>query len=167
MQVPLALALGFDRPVEGLMDNKPRPLSEPVLSRGQWGYNTAIGLLMAIATLWVLDVFEGWENALVAASMGVVVFSLMNISLAVGARSATQTAFDRDTFSGRRQLFLYGLALLFTILSTELGVLQRILGTTSLTGGQWLVCIVLSALLVLVGEAIKLVLRHRQAAAGG
>ena len=33
VQVPIALALGFDKPSEGLMDRKPRPLSQPVLSR--------------------------------------------------------------------------------------------------------------------------------------
>ena len=91
--------------------------------------------------------------------MAVVVFSLMNVALALGARSATETALDRDSISGRRQLLLYGLALLFTVLSTELGLLQRILGTTSLTGGQWLLCIGLAAGLLLVGELIKLVLR--------
>ncbi len=161
VQVPLALALGFDRPVEGLMDKPPRPLAEPVLSRRQWGYDIVLGILTAIGTLWILDVFEDWENPLVAASMAVAAFSLMNISLAIGARSATQTALDRDTISGRRQLLLYGLALLFTVLSTELGILQRILGTTSLTGGQWLVCLALAAALLLVSEVVKLVLRHR------
>ena len=161
VQVPLALALGFDRPVEGLMDKPPRPLAEPVLSRLQWGYDILLGALAAIGTLWVLDVFEDWENPIVAASMAVAAFSLMNVALAIGARSATQTALDRDTISGRRQLMLYGLALLFTLLSTELGILQRILGTTSLTGGQWLVCIALATALLLVSELVKLVLRHR------
>ena len=164
VQVPLALALGFDRPVEGLMDKPPRPLAEPVLSRLQWGYDILLGILTAIGTLWILDVFEDWENPLVAASMAVAAFSLMNISLAIGARSATQTALDRDTISGRRQLMLYGLALLFTLLSTELGILQRILGTTSLTGGQWLVCLALAAALLLVSEVVKLVLRRRSQA---
>jgi Ca2+-transporting ATPase len=161
VQVPLALALGFDRPVEGLMDKPPRPLHQPVLSRPQWGFDIALGIVMSIATLWILDVFEDWENAVVAASMAVAVFSLMNVALALGARSATETALDRDSISGRRQLLLYGLALLFTLLSTELGVLQRILGTTSLTGGQWLTCIAVAAGLLLVGEAIKFVLRRR------
>jgi Ca2+-transporting ATPase len=132
-----------------------------VLSRPQWGFDIALGIVMSIATLWILDVFEDWENAMVAASMAVAVFSLMNVALALGARSAAETALDRDSISGRRQLLLYGLALLFTLLSTELGVLQRILGTTSLTGGQWLTCIAVAAGLLLVGEAIKFVLRRR------
>ena len=36
VQVPIAIALGFDKPVAGLMERKPRPLSQPVLSRSQW-----------------------------------------------------------------------------------------------------------------------------------
>ena len=114
---------------------------------------------MAVATLWVLEIFEDWESPIVAATMAVTAFSLMNVALALGARSATQTALDRDSISGRRQLILYGLALLFTVLSTELEVLQRILGTTSLTGGQWLTRLVLAAVVLLVGEVIKLVQR--------
>jgi Ca2+-transporting ATPase len=147
------------------MDKTPRPLDEPVLSRAQWGYDIVVGVLTTIATLLVLHFFADWDNALVAGSMAVVVFSLMNIALAVGARSATQTALDRDTIAGRRQLVLYGLALLFTVLSTELGILQRILNTTSLTGGQWLVCIVLAVTLVLLSELIKLGLRRRRSSA--
>ena len=36
VQVPIAIALGFDEPSPGLMKRKPRPLSQPVLSRSQW-----------------------------------------------------------------------------------------------------------------------------------
>ena len=33
VQVPVAIALGFDRPSPGLMESEPRPLRQPVLSR--------------------------------------------------------------------------------------------------------------------------------------
>ena len=46
--------------------------------------------------------------------------------------------------SDRRQLTLYGGTILAIILATELGVLNRILDTTPLTGGQWLVCLLLA-----------------------
>jgi Ca2+-transporting ATPase len=42
-------------------------------------------------------------------------------------------------------------------------VLQRVLDTTSLTGGQWLVCLAAAVGLVVVDESIKLYLRSRQA----
>ena len=49
------------------------------------------------------------------------------------------------------------------VLASELGVLQRVLDTVPLTGGQWLVCIVAAVALVLVDEIIKLVLRFAAA----
>jgi Ca2+-transporting ATPase len=42
-QVPSALALGFDKPSTDLMERKPRPLSQPVLSRVQWIRNDGRG----------------------------------------------------------------------------------------------------------------------------
>jgi len=59
-------------------------------------------------------------------------------------------------------LGLYGIALLVTFLATELGFLQRILGTVSLFGDyKWLICILLAVGLVLIDEVIKFFLRRR------
>jgi Ca2+-transporting ATPase len=165
VQVPIAIALGFDKPLPGLMDRKPRPLAEPVLNVPQWVRAVGLGVLMAVATLWVRDAFESWTDALVATTMAVTVFSLLNVAVGLSARSQTRTLFTRDLVSDRRQLTLYGGTLLAIILATELSVLQRILGTTSLTGGQWLVCLLLAASLIVVEEITKLVLRHREHAA--
>ena len=107
------------------------------------------------------DAFEGWADALVATTMAVTVFSLMNVAIGLSARSETRTVFSRDLVSDRRQLTLYGGTLLAIVLATELDVLQRILDTTSLTGGQWLVCLLLAAALIAVEEIIKFVLRRR------
>ena len=161
VQVPIAIALGFDKPLPGLMDRKPRPLAQPVLNVPQWVRAVALGVLIAAATLWARDAFDGWAGALIATTMAVTVFSLMNVALGMSARSETRTMFTRDLISDRRQLTLYGGTLIAIILATELDVLNRILDTTSLTGGQWLVCLLLAAGLIAVEEITKLVLRQR------
>ncbi|MET0902394.1 MAG: cation-transporting P-type ATPase [Acidimicrobiales bacterium] len=161
VQVPIAIALGFDKPLPGLMDRKPRPLAQPVLDVPQWVRAVALGVLIAAATLWARDAFDGWAGALIATTMAVTVFSLMNVALGMSARSQTRTIFTRDLISDRRQLTLYGGTIVAIILATELDVLNRILDTTSLTGGQWLVCLLLAAGLIAVEEITKLVLRQR------
>ncbi len=161
VQVPVAIALGFDTPPEGLMEHKPRPLSQPVLSRAQWVRITFLGLLMAIGTLYLESVNAPAGEA-VAATMAFVVFSLFNIVIALSARSETGSAFNRDLLGDRRQLMLYGLALLMAFLPTELAFLQRFLGTTSLTGDQWLTCIIFALVLLLVDEVIKVFMRRRR-----
>jgi P-type Ca2+ transporter type 2C len=135
VQVPVAVALGFDKPAPGLMEHKPRPLSQPVLSRSQWVRIAFLGLLMAIGTLY-LEATYAPAGAAVAATMAFVVFSLFNIVIALSARSETGSAFNRDIFHDRSQLMLYGLALLFIILPVELGF-PRFLGLAQLSGDQW------------------------------
>jgi Ca2+-transporting ATPase len=161
VQIPIAIALGFDQPSPGLMDRKPRPLSQPVLSRSQWVRLIFTGALIAIATLAVETTFEGTDAAL-AASMGFVVFALFNVAFGLSARSETGTVFDRDNLSDRRQLALYGIALLFIILGTELELFRKILGTVPLNGDQWMLCIGLAIALLLVDEVIKYLMRRRR-----
>jgi Ca2+-transporting ATPase len=161
VQVPIAIALGFDKPSEGLMERKPRPLTQPVLTLWQWVRIAFIGVLMAVGTLYLEDHYESVDPA-VAASMAFVVFSLFNIIIGVTNRSETETALTRTTFADRRQLRLLGLALLVTVLGTELGFLQRILGLTHLTGRQWLICILFAIGLLVIDEIVKIFLRRRR-----
>jgi P-type Ca2+ transporter type 2C len=165
VQIPIAVALGFDKPSPGLMDRKPRPLTQPVLSRSQWIRLIGTGLLIAVITL-VVEAVNEPTNAALAATMGFVVFCLFNVALGLSVRSETETVFNMENLADRRQLGLYGLALLLTILATELGFLQRILNTISLTGNQWLICIVLALALVLVDEVIKFFMRRSRKSAG-
>ena len=135
-----------------------------MLNLPQWVKAVCLGVLTAVATLFVREAFEDWADALVATTMAVTVFSLMNVALGLSARSETRTVFSRDIVSDRRQLTLYGGTILAIILATEIGFLNRILDTTSLSGGQWLVCVLLAGGLILVEEIIKLVVRRRAAA---
>jgi Ca2+-transporting ATPase len=163
VQVPIAMALGFDSPSPGLMERKPRPLSQPVLNRSQWVRLIFTGLLIAIGTLVIEAVFEPTDKAL-AATMGFVVFSLFNIALGLSARSETGTVFNRDNLSDRRQLQLYGLALLFVLLPVEFGIGSRLLGTTDLNLEQWLLCIAAAIVMLLVDEVIKFFMRRSRSA---
>ena len=159
--VPVAIALGFDKPAPDLMEHRPRPLKQPILSRSQWVRIVIIGILAAIATVYLESVYQG-SSAAVAASMGFVAFSFLSVVMGLAARSETKTAFNRDVINDRTQLLLYGIALIMTILSTELGVLQRILGLTHLTRNQWLICIGVAVVLLLIDEVIKFFLRRRR-----
>jgi Ca2+-transporting ATPase len=167
VQVPMAIAVGTSEPMAGLMERKPRRLNQPVLSRGQWLRLGLIGFLAALGTLYLEARYEP-AGAAVAATIGFVVFSLFNISMAISSRSETATVFQHNPVGGRRQLMLYGLALLMMLLSTELGFTQRILGLVHLNGSQWLLCLGFAFALTLVYEVVKFILRrspsHREAA---
>jgi Ca2+-transporting ATPase len=144
------------------MDRKPRPLTQPVLSRSQWARLIFTGVLIAIGTLYLERVYEPVDPA-IAATMGFAVFSLFNIAFGLSARSETETIFNRENLADRRQLGLFGLSLLLTFLATELGFMQRLLGTVSLFGDyKWLICILFAVALLLVDEVIKFFMRQRR-----
>jgi Ca2+-transporting ATPase len=160
IQVPIAITLGFGKAAPGLMERKPRPLRQPILSRGQWARVTVMGMLMAVATVAVESIYES-EGRATAATMGFVVFSLFNIVLGPMSRSETDTVFSRDTVSESKQLILIGAAFLLTVLPTQLDFLSDWLGLTELTGYQWLVAFGLALALVLVDEIVKVFMRSR------
>jgi Ca2+-transporting ATPase len=157
IQVPVAVSLGFDEPSSGLMERKPRPISQPVLSRSQWVRIGCIGILMAAGTL----IIEAGAEPTAAATMAFVVFALFAVTSGLSCHSETQTAFNRNILHDRNQVLCNGLALLFIYLPTELGFLQRGLGLTSLSGNQWLLCIGMSLALLFVYEIMKVILRSR------
>jgi len=160
VNVPCALALGFDKPPPGLMKNKPRPLKQPIINRSQWVRIVFLGILAGSVAVGLEGAYERPLNTALAATMGFVAFGLMSVVMGVSAHNETKTSFNRDIIQHRNQLLLYGIALLFTFLPTELAFLQKLLGTTSLTGEQWLLCFAAAFALLLVDEVIKFFLRR-------
>jgi Ca2+-transporting ATPase len=157
--VPVGVALGFDKPAPDLMEHKPRPLKQPILSRSQWVRVVFIGILAALATVYFESVYEQ-VSLETAATMGFVVFAFLLMAMGLSARSETGSAFNRDILSDRNQLILYGVALLLTILPTRLPFLQEFLGLTDLTGEQWLQIIAAAIGLLLIDEMIKFFMRR-------
>jgi Ca2+-transporting ATPase len=158
--VPVAVALGFDKPAPDLMEHKPRPLKQPILSRSQWVRVVFLGILAALATVIFESVYEQ-VSVETAATMGFVTFAFLLMAMGLSARSETGSAFNRDILSDRNQLLLYGVALLLTILPTKLPFLQEFLGLTDVTGEQWLQVIAAAIGLLLIDEVIKIFLRRR------
>jgi Ca2+-transporting ATPase len=157
VQIPVALALGFDDPAPDLMEHKPRPLKQPILSRPQWVRIVFMGLLMSIGTIYLEASYQA-TNASVAATMGFVFFSLAIVVLALSARSERSSAFNRDILKNRHQLMLYGISLLMTIIPVRFGFL----GLTQITTDQWIICFGLAFALLLVDEVIKFFMRRGQ-----
>ena len=159
VQIPVALALGFDDPAPDLMEHKPRPLKQPILSGSQWVRIAFIGILMSIGTIYLERFYEP-ADAAVARSMGFVFFSLAVVVLALSSRSETGSAFNREILKNRHQLTLYGLSLLMILLPLNLDFLQRFLGLTNLNTNQVIICLVFAFVLLLVDEVFKFFLRR-------
>jgi len=98
--------------------------------------------------------------------MGMTTFAIAQVFFSFCVKSDLVSVFDTSTFADRRLLKATGLSAVAILFGTELGICQRILGTVSLTGKEWIICILAALTIVVASEARKLLLRHRQAVPG-
>jgi P-type Ca2+ transporter type 2C len=160
VDVLLAIGLGFDAAVPGLMRRAPRDASAPIVDRGL-GIRLAIAsVAMAAIALGVVAWGEDEYDLAVATTMGLTALSLMHIVAALEARELTGTIFSRYTLENRRFLQLIGAALVLTFLVTALSPLQRIFDTVPLTSSQWGICLLGALVFLAVAELGKLIDRR-------
>jgi Ca2+-transporting ATPase len=164
IDIPIAVALGFDQPRAGLMERPPRPVGAPVLTAANWVRLCVQGLVMTVGALFAYRIGEANGTAVLGATMLLTTLSLFHLFGGLLARDQLGTIFDREALPGATQLRRYGVALLAIIAVTTIGFLQRIFGTTDLNFNNWVICIGLAASLVLVEELAKVFLRRRRAA---
>jgi len=167
IDIPIAIALGFDKPTVGLMERPPRPVEAPVLSRANWVRLCIQGAVMTVGALVAYQIGHSWndsiDQAVVGSTMLLTTLSAFHLAAAFLCRDQVGTIFDRDAIPGAVQLRRYGVAALAAIAVTTIGILERIFGTTSLTLNQWFTCLAIAASLVVVEELIKWALRRRDA----
>ena len=161
VDIPIAIALGFDKPTKGLMARPPRPVAAPVLSRANWVRLCIQGALMTVGSLVAYQVGEDLGGVVVASTMLLTTLSIFHVVAGLMSRDQLATIFDRDALPGVAQLRRYGLAVLAIVAITTIDLLERIFGTVELDGQQWGICVAIAMSLLLVEEGIKLVLRRR------
>jgi P-type Ca2+ transporter type 2C len=165
-QVFQAIGLGYGKPSAGLMARKPRPSDEPLLPRALLFWLCVYGFVMGAVTLGVAWIVDDNHGTVLARTMALTTFALANLFFSFACRDERRSVFSTDIFEDRRFLMMSGLSFAAIVLATELGVFQRFLETEPLSFRQWLVCIGLGLVVLLVSEVRKAILRRREGAAG-
>ena len=163
---PMSIALGLDEQAPDLMQHRPRPLKQPVLSRANWLRIVFMGVVMAVVTLLAQHLYANAEPAAVG-SVGYVTFILVSLVLGLGARDETRSLFRRDLFGTSRQAWLFLTPVLVAFLLTEIGAFQRIFGLASLGGRHWMAAAGLALVVLATEELLKLAIRSRRTASAG
>jgi Ca2+-transporting ATPase len=114
------------------------------------------GLVMAVGTLAVIQWATTAFDETVARTMGLTVFSLLNILFALETANEDHSLFSPEARPNATLLKAAGGALIATLIATELGLLNRILNTTHLTLEQWGVCVLVSLSIIVIAEVRKL-----------
>jgi Ca2+-transporting ATPase len=161
VDIPIAIALGFDEPTEGLMRRKPRPVGAPVLSTANWVRLCVQGAVMTIGALVAYQIADADGDAVLAATALLTTLSLFHLFAGLLSRDQVNTIFDRAAIPSSTQLRRYGLSLLAIFAITALDPLEGLFGTTELSFSLWATCVGLALSIVVVEELIKLALRYR------
>ncbi len=164
-----ALAMGIDPAVDDVMDRKPRPSDQRVISTTMWLRILWVGLVMGAITLGTLDWFlpggliEGGDSVDVARTAAFTTLVLAQLFNAFCSRSFSASAFH-GAFSNK---WLWGavvLAVVLQFLVVEVPILQGAFGTATLNLEHWLFCVAAASMVLWLEEIRKLIVRlqHRQ-----
>jgi Ca2+-transporting ATPase len=162
-QVFQAIGLGYGEPSPGLMQRKPRPEKEPILSRNLLLWLSVLGIVLGGTTLGVIAWAHGAHDTAVARTMGMTTFAIANVFLSFAVKDDLASIFSSETLADKRLLKATGLSAVAILFGTEVGIFQRILGTVSLTGREWIIC-VLAALTIVVASELQKAIRRRRLA---
>ncbi|MBH0779905.1 cation-translocating P-type ATPase [Nocardia bovistercoris] len=160
---PVAVIM-MDPPAPGLMRKPPRDPAKPIANRSAFTQWLAYGVLQFAVTLAAMLLAPGQMSTTAANVPMTTAFVVLSFGSILGG-----LAMRRDPDSGFEAPILGALKILsipvvVTVFAVELGFLQDLLMTTSLTGGQWLACLGWSLLVPIAVEADKAVRRRRRGA---
>jgi Ca2+-transporting ATPase len=163
-QIFQSIGLGYAQPEGDIMRRRPRRADEPLLTGRVLGWLGLVGLVVGVGTLAVIQVAGGRYGTDLGRTMGLTTFSIFNLFFSFTVRSELRSVFTMDTFEDHRFVVTSGMSVAAIVLATEFGPLQRLLHTSHLDLGQWLVCTLVAGSVILVTELRKAFLRRR---AGG
>jgi Ca2+-transporting ATPase len=160
VDAPPGIRLGQDKATPGLMERKPRPANENIISRSLAVWLALGGISMAVAALGVMAFFEnaGYSVEIVR-TLGFATFALTHIFAALSYRDPYHSVFSLETFNNRHLNGAIVICLLAIYLPTELDFLSRNLELVPLPVNGWLFCIALASLTLWVSEGYKWVAR--------
>ncbi|MEP7088509.1 MAG: cation-translocating P-type ATPase [Nocardioidaceae bacterium] len=167
-----ALAMGVDPETDDVMARRPRQLDDRVIDARMWSGVVMLGLVIAAATLFTIDVFlpgglvEGHDSLDVARTAGFTTLVLAQLFNAFNSRSETTSAFRRP-FVNRWLWGAVAFVVVAQVLVVEVPLLQHAFGTASLDPGHWLVCAGTASAVLWFDELRKQVSRARHAARDG
>ncbi|MET4004260.1 MULTISPECIES: cation-translocating P-type ATPase [Arthrobacter] len=159
-----ALAMGLDPEVDDVMARKPRKLTDRTIDARMWGGILSIGLVMALATLFTIDLFlpgglvEGNDTLTVARTAGFTTLVFAQLFNALNARSETTSAF-RMLFANKWLWGAITLSVALQILVVQVPILQLAFGTASMDLTHWAACVALGSAVLWFDEIRKILMR--------
>ncbi len=160
-----ALAMGVDPQTDDVMERRPRRPDERIIDARMWSGVLQIGLVMALATLFTLDLYlpggmiEGSQSLETARTAAFTVLVFAQMFNTFNARSETGSAW-RGLLANRWLWGSVGLGVVLQVAVVHLGFLNQAFGTTPLDAWQWLQCVAIASTVLFYSECRKWLARR-------
>lgn len=154
-----------DPPAPDLMSRPPRDTTQPITNGSavtQWLVYGIVGFAVTFAALLLAPGPMSATEPNVPLTMAFVVLALSSVFGSLAKRRDPESGLVAPIINA---LKILSVPVLFTVAAVEIGFLQDLLLTTSLSGGQWLACIGLALIVPIVVELDKAIRRgqaHRR-----
>lgn len=167
MDGPPALALAFDPPRAGLMDERPRPRGEAILSRHRLTRLLTYGTTMAAGTLAVFwwasarDAGAGLSDPNHARTLAFTTFVLFQVFNVFNARVSGESAFNPRLFRNGHLWLALMAVLALQAVAVHWQPAQALFHTAPLTAAEWGLAALVGSSVLLLDEGRKLLGRLR------
>jgi Ca2+-transporting ATPase len=164
VNAPFGFALGFDRESPGLMQRRPRPRGESVLTRRVIVTVGLAGLAITIGLLSMIKLGQSHFGSVhIGNSIAFTTFALCLIVAAFECRSDTGTVLTTATFDSKQLNWAAFGEFVLAVLVTQMDALRRLLGTTQINLREFAWALVPAIALLALWEAGKLLARRSAA----
>jgi len=154
----IALALGVEGPEKGIMNKRPRNVSEGIINLKAIFKIALLGFWIALITsgvyMWSI---QSGISPIKAGTMFFVSLILARIINGFLCRSLEESIFKMNIFTNRSLLGSALLSLMLLVLIIEIELLNKTFAVIPLEKSDWLVAILASMSLIIFSEIIKLV----------
>ncbi len=160
IQGPIGITFVFDSATKGLMEKKPRPANQKIMSKSLAIRLFVIGAITAtfsVAAYYWVETTTG--SIPTAQAVAMVMFSFCHIAFSLNLRQPQKSVFCKETFSNPWLFLAYGWIVVAMLLLTYVPAFQRVFDAQPLTGQMWLVCALGGLSFIVVGEIFRLVLK--------
>ncbi|MCX6363024.1 MAG: cation-translocating P-type ATPase C-terminal domain-containing protein, partial [Actinobacteria bacterium] len=161
IDMPLGIALGFDKETPGLMLRRPRPRNASILTGSVLVSSGLVGLYMAVVLLGLIAYGkQQYGNVNSGVSMAITSFLFFRIVGTFQSRSTTGTTFKVATFDCKQINYIVIGEVVLSLLVTQWDVLRALLGTVALTEHQWWLSFAPALTLLFLWEIGKFIARR-------
>jgi len=156
MDGPPAMALGVDPARPGIMDERPRSLTQRLLDRRLLFRIGSYGVVMTLGTLAVLYFALQTGDAKYATTLAFTTFVLFQLFNVFNARCANRSVFSKYLFTNRSLWIALVAVLILQVTAVHWPAAQRLFATTALSMRDWLLAGSVAASILLLEEGRKL-----------